>query len=529
MVLQPNIHKKATGRLTVMAMVMAVCMMFIASNLAAATYTVTGQVFAVNSWELDLKQKAADEAGIPLDHNTLVMGKFPFVQIEFYKKNTSELMGKGAAGINGQFNIVFTYAGGPPGPDVECRVYQVDGGGYELQTPVDGQVNIIENIGLWTTNKKLMVINDDILDVDDAASPTDIGVGLVFTRVGFVPTDKIEMTNNASSGGYGYIPSTALVPSYVPGKLKDKKLPFGGRLRIFGDFGPPKSTCVAAEVDYYQISIANLTDGTPAEVWKESFSKIKTSIIATSPLTITSSTEEMGPFTGDDSGTNVPGLYKVNRNTATTYYHFPDLRVFWNTSGQNGLFLVTVKYYRDLETGTATAPDVDEMEVGTCFSAATSYVGQLYVRVNNQPLDVSFDHLYLKDGTDYYMVGTDIYDFNNEGLCSMMNLRQPPRNYGVEVHYTAHHPGGYMDNYSLTVKSNDSTVNLTYIDSDYPASHPFLWVGGTVSGDSAIKPFGDFPKACAYTFYLNAWSRVTDGYNFIQHRHSQRSYYINPN
>jgi hypothetical protein len=524
--------EKGTGKLAALAVLVLCFLLSGLGNLWAANYTITGQVFRVTSEELAIKQKAADDAGVPLDVTTLTKGIFPLNHIKIYKKGTSEILGEGYSGRNGQFKIVISIPLGPPGPDVELRVFKVADGGSLYQPPVNDEVNTFSAIGLWTTNIKLLVINDDILDYrHDAASPA---AGLVFTRIGLVPVPYIEQVT-AATRGMALIPNDPSVPAYVPAKFKQMELPFGGALRIFGSFGEPKAGCAGTQVDYYQVTITNL-DTAHAFTFKDPLSKIKSVISTTSPLTITNITEQLGPFTGTEGISNVEGLYRVNQDTADTIYIFPDLRMYWNTSGQNGLYEISVKYYRKTG-GSLTAPVVQEMTTPACFDpvAPGTPIGKLIVRINNQPLDVKYRGIWLKDGSNYYMVGGVKYDFNDEGLCSIMNLKQPPRQYGIEIDYTAHHPGNYMWKYSLTATANDPSipgvtfVNEVYTPTSPPTSTSVLWEGTPAAGDTKFKDYFNWPNACAYIFDLVAWSRVQDGYDYIHHVHQRRTYYVNPN
>jgi hypothetical protein len=159
-------------------------------------------------------------------------------------------------------------------------------------------------------------------------------------------------------------------------------------------------------------------------------------------------------------------------------------------------------------------------------------IGKLLVRVNNKPLDVTFDGIYLKDGGNYYEESGSKFDFNTTGLCSIMNLNQPPGKYGIEIDFTANHTGNYMKNYSLSAVSNDSAVNVSF-DSQVYTGHVSVadprWEGTPATGDTKFKAFGNFTKACAYIIDLVAWSRVQNGYNYIQKVHKRRAYYIDPN
>ena len=529
MVLQPNSQKKTIGRLTIMAAVMIVCLVFSASALSAATYTVTGQVFRVHSEELAEK---TDVDGT-IDFATMETGNFPFVHIKIYKLGTSELLAEGDAGTNGQFNIAFDLAIGPPGPDVECRVYKVIDGGSTQQPAVDDTYNTISAIGLWTTNKKLLVVNDDIIDYQEAATP-DPGVGLVFTRIGDVPVAYIPQTAAAGAKqGMADVPGGA--PAYVPNFVE---CPFGGRLEIYGSFGPTKGVvaCSGIQVDWYQVTLEKIAPTPePSFTFKDNLSKVKTIVNTSFPLTINNETEKLGPFTGTDSGGDVEGLYRVNKDSALTYYSHPDLRAYWNTAGQEGLFKITVKYYQEVG-GTPTAPVVQEITVGSnpgdCFDTAApgNTIGELFVLVNNRNMDVSFDNIFIKVNE----ADPDGYDYNVEGLCSIMDLEDAGNQYGIQIKFTAHHPSRYMRYYKLSAIANDTMAaggpdDVVFVTQSYDpatAATPPLWEGTPVIGTSAFKDHSFWNKTCAFIFDLVARDRIQDGYNYIHWKHKRRTYYI---
>ncbi|MCP5045767.1 MAG: hypothetical protein GY940_01245 [bacterium] len=535
MVFQSYLKLKRAGRIASLAMVIFCCLVIGSTNLLAVDYVVFGQVFRVTSDELAEKQQAADDADISLDLNTLEKQGLPFVHIRIYNKTSGKLLAEGDAGINGQFNITVSLTTPPPGPDVECRVYKAADGQFLQQPEVKTGVNTIIGIGAFN-QAKLMVINDDIIDYEDALGPTDPGVGLLFSRVGKVTVNYIDQ--DAASGlnrGMADVPAAA--PAYIP---RFKRAPFGGGLLIFGDFGTLKPACAGKTIDWYKVTVTNLT--TPSVITlKDNLSKVKTTVSSSAPLTVTNSTEKLGPYTGKDNITlaNIDGLYKVNKNTGTVFYSYPDLRMYWNTSGQNGLYEITVEYYHKTG-GTPTQPVVEKLSAA-CFDpvAPNTPIGKLIVRVNNQPLDVTFDGIYLKTGGGtYYEVSGSKYDFNKEGLCSIMNLKvpqplpQPPIKYGIEIDFTAHHTGNYMRSYSLSAISNDKAVNVSF-DSQGYATHVSAadprWFGTAVAGDTKFQAFGSFPQACAYIIDLIATSRVQNGYNYIQRVHKRRAYYIDPN
>jgi hypothetical protein len=254
----------------------------------------------------------------------------------------------------------------------------------------------------------------------------------------------------------------------------------------------------------------------------------------------------MGPFTGVDNTTlaEYTGVYKVNRNTVvmatSTFYSFPDLRINWN-SGNEGLYEISLEYFQEMPAGTPDRPRLKKLE-SACFVAVPppgtepGAVHKLVLKVNNQPLIVKFDHIYLKNSsTGNYFTGDSMpdgaigaaLDFNNEGLCKIMNLVST---YKVEIHFTAHHVGGYMRDYSLNASSNDgSGVSFeSALFSNPPYNASITWYGTPATGKAVVNTV-NFPRDCGYIFSLYGRSRVQNGLYFIQESNPLRTYYVRPN
>jgi hypothetical protein len=229
---------------------------------------------------------------------------------------------------------------------------------------------------------------------------------------------------------------------------------------------------------------------------------------------------------------------------ANTFYSFPDLRLSWNTSTANGLYEISVVYYR--QTGVlGTTPIVNEIPAD-CFvsgdalppaEAASVALNKLIVRVDNHPLTAHFDHIYLKDfATGLYFTGgasdgsvTSAIDFTGPGRCDIMHLAHK---YQVEIRFTARHEGFYMDSYVLTATRNGASVPDVIFDQDsftphITATNP-LWEGTPPAGKTVVSPGGSFATACAYIFTLGAQSRLQNGYQYIQSAGSQWAYYVAP-
>jgi hypothetical protein len=309
-------------------------------------------------------------------------------------------------------------------------------------------------------------------------------------------------------------------------------------------------------------------------------SKTKTTIQTFPTLNVKNVTEKIGPFTRkDNADTDIDGLYRVNRDQTNVmmsngsiqniFYSYPDLRINWISNAHSGLYEISVQYYKETEESDSDGnPKVEEFDVN-CFideedddeieelpDEAKNYtaLNKLILRVNNQNLDVKFDGIYLKDTApedpdiNYFKefdingdpvnvnFANDPLDFNDEGLCNIMKLLGT---YEVEIHYTAHHEGGYMRDYCLYAISNEgSKVNFLVDPEDVSipldcidfkiASATHIWHGTPDTGEKALNQ-DNFPKDCAYIIDLRAWSRQQDGYHYVQWKHPRRTYYIRPN
>jgi hypothetical protein len=495
---------------------------------------------------------------------------WPFVRVKIYDQNSGKFLGEADAGSNGQFTVIFALPAAP-NPDIECRVYKVVDGDSELLPPAREGINSFTSLAPHDGVGLLKVVSDEIIAYGDEGFRTYDGVGIVFTRVGKVEIPYISQDTALSTAGNRAMAGLADFTLPVPSGVTDgivragelgihpfKKAPFGGRLLIFGDFGLPGGACTGDQIDFYQVEIRKVNETSPVIsydgpeiLWKDPMSKTKTEVTVWPTVSVKATTEKIGPYNGTEFPVMTPidGLYRVNRNVVggitSIFYSFPDLRMNWVSSNFDGLYEISLRYFKKVG-GTLEAPVVQEIPM-TCFASSpppdeAKWVAlhKLILRVNNQPLNVHFDHIYLKHNTTgHYYAGEgnpDVpglggaYDFNDEGLCEIMNLQST---YDVEIHFTAHHVGQYMREYELWAAPNDdpnAKINfaLDSFDSgsNTTATDP-LWEGTPPGGDIELNK-SSFPKNCAYIFHLRGNSRLQNGYNHIQWRHPLKAYYVNP-
>lgn len=582
MVFQSNLNLKRAKIFSILAGFgfLFCCLLFSPSYIFADdTYYVSGRVFQISPEDADDETIAAAE---------LTGEEWPYLHISIHDQDSGALLGEKTAGGYGQFTVIITLPTGSPAPNIECRVFKVVDGHSQLLPPARTGINSFTSIsGILSVHLK--VVSDEIIAYGDLGFCNIPGIGLVFTRVGKVEIPYMyqdistrELRKIAGLADFEKpVPSDVTDGTTRAGELGFKqpyfvKAPFASRLLIFGDFGEPGSglSCYG-NIDWYQVEIQKLVEeplpntGFTYEplipiILKDPLSKTKTEIQTFPTFNITNKTEKIGPYTGTEGSNEIEGLYRVNRNQANLlmpdgsikniFYSFPDLRINWLTSNYNGLYRITVKYYREVPGGTPTNPEVEEFPaacfVGTLPATLANKVAlnELFLQINNQALNVTFNNIYLKnETTNNYFAGEGVpdvtgtsgaYDFNDEGLCNIMNLLST---YEVEIDFTAHHQGGYMRVYSLRATANDDDPTTTTDDSDTivnftsdsftnhtsDVGYP-LWEG-TAPGGTTVTNQTAFTHDCGYIIDLRAWSRLQNGYYYVQWKHPRRTYYIRPN
>ncbi|MBN1781599.1 hypothetical protein JW948_10770 [bacterium] len=518
-------------------------LLFCSVSAYAVSYTVSGQVMRITT------EDAEDDA-IP---DAVLTGEYyPYPHIRIYNSVTNMLLAEGDGGQNGQFTILFT---APAGLSIQCRVFRViDGMATELPAARSG-INTFTSIPAikWVALK----VTADHLDEYGAGGFVPYpGVGVVFTRVGRVEIPYIEQAaGNALRGLAHYATAADSLVAVNRGIPVFRKAPFGGKLLIYGSFGNPGGGLCptpGSTIDWYRVKIQRIspTIGT-AFYCMDYLSKIRTEVI-TSPFSVGAYSEKIGPFTGELSdATAVPGLFRVNRDVTgpivNYFYSYPDLRVNWNSGANNGLYRISLEYYMQTGTTAAGKPVVQQFS-STCFTGTSPdpdvALHEIYLNVNNQSLQTHFDHIFIsRDDPSssnpadrrYYADGgsetgsiAGAYDFNDEGLCSIMDLESK---YDVDFYFTAHHAGSFMRSYDLHIRSNDSGVNITPVNESFVSHTPgtsILWEGTPAAGTHFRVPLSSFTDPCAYVYTLNSYSRIQNGVYYLQYHHPYKAYYVIP-
>jgi hypothetical protein len=547
------------------AAVLFCCLLLGSSYTFAMDYKVWGQVQQVSH------ETAADESIADAD---LTGSACMYVRVQIYDQGTAVLLGEGDAGANGQFTVEFTSSTVPPGLDIECRVYRfID---HHLEPLSEARTGINSFAGIAQFNqKKLLVLTDEDLDYEGDGFCGIDGVGIIFTKVGDVEIPYISqdttLVNRKVAGLADF--TLPVPPGITDGETRAAELqipvfqqaPFATQLKIYGEFGNPGTgVSCGGQIDFYQVKIKKINETNASidydtdELWMDEMKKVRTTVQVFPIFQVENITEKIGPYTGTlvSTSTEIGGLYRVNRPTSTlfttTVYSYADMRVQWNSHKytSDGLYEISLIYYR-MVGGTLENPDV-ELIPDYCFYGGpippTTALHKLIIRVNNQSLQVGFDNIYLKDTTvpdpepakyfkEFDGSGNPVndtianaFDFNKEGLCSIMHLLGQ---YEVEIHFHAYHDGEYMRYYSLKATANDTSlpvVNFLPVIQESFTTHTTAtnprWAGDTSRIESNKSSFSE---ACAYIIDLIAGSRLHNGTDYVEWAHPRRTYYIDPN
>jgi hypothetical protein len=512
----------------------------------AVEHQVFGQVLQV---------KAKDAADSLISDNALSGSPRPFVHVRVFDADTLEPLGEVDSDVDGRFSVTFdkpeTYT-----PRITCRVLQM------LQNPdtlaIEAQVLAPAREGINTFSGVpryfltfLKVVADDSLAYGDMSADAglggDPGVGLVFTRVGKTETQFIRQ-NTTPTGGLADFTSD-------PGRAAElgvpafRDAPFGGQLFLYGEFGP--CSAPPGRIDYYRVKIRRVDPAPgPWRFWSQPLHKTRTLVTTAPTLSIVHQIVPVGPFSGTLGGGAVDDLYWVNRNqvggAVSTFYSFPDLRILWSTGGWpdgDGLYEIGLEYYV-YDSGDVDHPVVHQLASPGCIHSPAAPVGQLYLRVNNQPVDLKLEGLFLKSAAGYLgrdpVTGAPIdvpstagaLNFATTGLCEILELAGV---YDVEARFRARHLGNYMGWYSLQATPNDG-LPVQFAAAHYPdatevptfpaGAAPPLW-SGAASGTIALRAHSQFVK-CGYIFDLSGASRIQNGDQYLGGPREEKAWYIRP-
>ncbi len=340
--------------------------------------------------------------------------------------------------------------------------------------------------------------------------PLHTGTGFIITNIGVLPTTEIGRDpNDPNVVGLANVDPNASALFGVP-QYKDS--PFGGTLRVRGQFGPYD------DVDFYQIMLGKWVDGNEPnsedyvvlgeEKGALQLGKVRWYVDVNDHWQ--HEYVRMGPKTIDGNDY----LYQFNRPLDESIWSNPDLRIRWNTRVcENGLYTLTYKAYRWADPCETTLVDAN--------LPSTDGWDHIILRLDNNPVTATIHNVKYDPCSPYYY---DPCDGEIEE-CAIINLTDPNENLRFTI--TATHPTGYLRKWVLdALYGKNKYAGVIASDSYTPVSPPY-WDGvheqEFQSEDSvSLDPW----QRCAYQFRLRTWARTTNGTNYVYYDIFSDHYYL---
>ena len=337
------------------------------------------------------------------------------------------------------------------------------------------------------------------------------GTGFIITNIGDLPTTEIGRDANEPNVGLANVEHDVAVLFGVP-EYKDS--PFGGTLRVRGQFGPYD------DVDFYQIMLAKWDDGNePApedyvvlgeEEGGLPLGKVRWYVDSNG---WNHEYVRMGPKTIDGK----EYLYQFNRPLDESIWSNPDLRIRWNTRVcENGLYTLTYKAYRWADPCETTLVEVS--------LPPTDGWDHITLLIDNNPVEAII-HDVRYDPNE----GNPNYDPCTDGLieeCAIIGLTHDEENLRFTI--TASHPTGYLRRFLLDTVAGKNEYRGKIADESYTPTTPPYWDGvhsmefNTKDAPPSLMEW----KRCAYQFRLRAWGRANDGDDYIYYDIFSDHYYL---
>jgi parallel beta-helix repeat protein len=292
--------------------------------------------------------------------------------------------------------------------------------------------------------------------------------GFLWTSVGTIAVADIDQGSGAKAG-----------------LTTSGDRPFGGKPWLYGPFGSSETS-----VHRYAVKVGRWSGGTPPaaadfEYIDDPLSKVRYDV---SGGAVTSSNVALGPQTFS----GVPA-YQPTSNGGGTYWAHENLRLILNTrSLVEGRYSIRMEAYDFFGNPVSLSPNED-----------------LVLMVNNTPPEVEIDAISFG--------GNPPID-----ECAIIDLASPTST--LDFTFTASHPDGYLDNYSLVAevgrnRSGGTIAGDSYANHVDPAG---VWNGETMTSVAATpaSPEPSLPalqqwERCAYQFRIRAWARTTNGFGRI--------------
>lgn len=312
----------------------------------------------------------------------------------------------------------------------------------------------------------------------------------VFLSVGRVPASKIANGYATTDPGFSY-------------QVKDS--PFGGTLDLFGNLNNFKTQGAT----HYEVLVSK--DGGAYTSVNLSWNMYKwdpaqmvsvLTPVAPTPVVILGATHNLYA---------IPAEYPLN-----AAWWQPPFQVMRWPSGENGNYTFKIAIY-----------DGSGTDISWKLPAAQN---SLMVKIDNTPPDVAMSNICQKGvaGT----VGDPCYPDKEVMCCDIVS--SGPNTYYFKM--TAHDANAHLLSYGLTALWGDNRSESIFSDSyaNHVASPP-LWTGVinfnapqyTQARCASDVHVWCATCNCAHTFYLGAWKRTIDGYNYLLYRDYHKSITIN--
>lgn len=378
-------------------------------------------------------------------------------------------------------------------------------------------VNRVSRVDLITSTK-YEVVTETVPPPSWWWRPTGIVVGsdgmitYVTTDKAIVKVDMVDMAAILTEPVFtmvGHVPSTQIIAGYATTDQEYffyvKHSPFGGTINISGNLikfkaAPPSGF----GAEYYQVEVRK--DGGTF-----------------TPLNLSWNAYKFNPVKGEDELVPVAPDPAAPNPLAGPKYKIPDeykdpLKATWWKpyflmmrwpSGENGYYEFRVKLYN--VAGTPIPLPV--------LPAKNS----LIVRIDNTPPDVKILSIWQKGTPDKEIKPCDIVSTGNNQYYFKITAYDPNHHllsYGLSALWG--------DNKSDTIASDSydahDLVPENLVTGKHEGEGP--WWNGVINSKVPATVWSAKCN-CAHTFYLGAWKRTIDGYNYILYRDYHKSITIN--
>jgi hypothetical protein len=341
-------------------------------------------------------------------------------------------------------------------------------------------------VAVGSEGARLFITTDTDIELGSLELSSDPTVNPDFMGIGLISVTEIDATGRANSFDHYY-----------------KNAPFGGTLSIFANLANFKSM----GANYYRLSVSK--NGAPSEPITVAWS---TQHWDSTPPTPAYKWVTITPASGTDAYA-IPVEYGANN---TAWWYPPFLIVKYPTA-EDGTYDFTLTIH-----ATPSGP-----ALGTFTKR---------VLVDNTPPTVEIHNIYQKQTTPCTTATCQ-----QEVLpCDVVSVNDPSHRFTSSHDFTfkitANDAAGHLLDYGLYGMFGANCTN--WVESDTYDAHatplpvlpgappsyaPVLWTGVTTKTTSSKTLDCD----CAYTMYLYAWGRTTNGYGYIQYVDYHKSFTLN--